>query len=132
MIPEIGNFAIVMAMVLALVQAVVPLAGATLGNARWMAVARPGAYGQFGFLLLAFVILAYCFVSNDFTVAYVANNSNTLLPLGYLSFLILVCFIARNKQALFEDKPRRARQRRAASCPSSAAASSSRARPGPR
>ncbi|MDY6920456.1 MAG: heme lyase CcmF/NrfE family subunit [Pseudomonadota bacterium] len=83
MIPEIGNFAIVMAMVLALVQAVVPLAGATLGNARWMAVARPGAYGQFGFLLLAFVILAYCFVSNDFTVAYVANNSNTLLPLGY-------------------------------------------------
>ncbi|MAR91124.1 MAG: heme lyase NrfEFG subunit NrfE [Pseudomonadales bacterium] len=83
MIPEIGNFAIVMAMVLALVQAVVPLAGATLGNARWMAVARPGAYGQFGFLLLAFVILAYCFVSNDFTVAYVANNSNTLLPVWY-------------------------------------------------
>lgn len=83
MTPEIGHFAIVMALVLASVQALVPLAGAGLGNRRWMAAARPAAFGQFGFLLLAFVLLARCFVQNDFTVSYVANHSNTLLPLGY-------------------------------------------------
>ncbi|MFZ5605537.1 MAG: heme lyase CcmF/NrfE family subunit [Pseudomonadota bacterium] len=83
MIPEIGHFAIVMAMVMAVVQAVVPLAGAAAMNGRWMAVARPAAYGQFGFLLFAFICLAASFVGNDFTVAYVAQNSNTLLPLGY-------------------------------------------------
>ncbi|MAA60672.1 MAG: hypothetical protein CMK79_11040, partial [Pseudomonadales bacterium] len=83
MIPEIGHFAIVMAMVLAVVQAVVPLVGAGIGNDRWMAVARPAAYGQFAFLMLAFVLLAYSFVVNDFTVSYVANHSNTLLPIGY-------------------------------------------------
>ena len=83
MIPEIGHFAIVMAMVMAVVQAVVPLAGAALMNGRWMAVARPAAYAQCGFLLFAFICLAVSFVGNDFTVAYVAQNSNTLLPLGY-------------------------------------------------
>ena len=83
MIPEIGHFAIVMTLVLATVQAVVPLAGATIGNERWMAVARPAAYSQFSFLLVAFVLLAYSFVVNDFTVSYVANHSNTLLPVGY-------------------------------------------------
>ena len=83
MIPEIGHFAIVMTLILATVQAVVPLAGATIGNERWMAVARPAAYGQFSFLLAAFVILAYSFVVNDFTVSYVANHSNTLLPTVY-------------------------------------------------
>jgi cytochrome c-type biogenesis protein CcmF len=82
-IPEIGHFAIVMALVMALIQAILPLTGAALLNERWMAVARPAAYGQFGFLLFAFLGLTYAFVSNDFTVAYVANNSNTLLPLGY-------------------------------------------------
>lgn len=83
MIPEIGHFAIVMALVMALIQAVLPLAGATLLNERWMAVARPAAYGQFVFLLFAFLCLTLAFVNNDFTVAYVAGNSNTLLPLGY-------------------------------------------------
>jgi len=82
-IPEIGHFAIVMAMILAVVQAVLPLVGAGLQNERWMAVARPAAYGQFAFLLLAFVMLAYSFLVNDFTVSYVANQSNTLLPVGY-------------------------------------------------
>ena len=83
MIPEIGHFAIVMAMILAVVQAVIPLVGAGIGNERWMAVARPAAYGQFAFLLFAFILLAYSFVVNDFTVSYVANHSNTLLPIGY-------------------------------------------------
>ncbi len=83
MIPEIGHFAIVMALVMAVVQAVVPLLGATLMNERWMAVARPAAYAQCGFLLFAFLCLVSSFVNNDFTVAYVAHNSNILLPLGY-------------------------------------------------
>lgn len=83
MIPEIGNFAIVMALVLAAVQAVVPLAGAAQGNRRWMVVARPASYAQLLFLVVAFVLLAYSFVKNDFTVSYVANHSNTLLPVGY-------------------------------------------------
>jgi len=82
-IPEIGNFAIVMAMIMATVQALIPLAGASLGIERWMSVARPAAYAQFLFLLLAFVLLAYSFLINDFTVSYVANQSNTLLPWGY-------------------------------------------------
>ena len=71
-----------MALVLAVVQSVVPLVGAALLNERWMAVARPAAYAQCGFLLFAFCCLAMNFVANDFTVAYVAQNSNTLLPLG--------------------------------------------------
>ena len=83
MIPEIGHFAIVMALVLAAVQGTLPLIGAALKYERWMVVARPAAYGQFSFLLLAFVLLAYSFVANDFTVSYVANHSNTLLPLAY-------------------------------------------------
>ena len=83
MLPEIGHFAIVMALVLALIQAVLPLTGAAILNERWMAAGRPAAYGQFGFLLFAFVCLALAFVNNDFTVAYVANHSNSLLPVGY-------------------------------------------------
>ncbi len=72
-----------MALVLAAIQAAIPLTGAARGNGRWMAVARPAAYGQFSFLFMAFVTLAYCFVNNDFTVSYVANHSNTLLPVQY-------------------------------------------------
>jgi cytochrome c-type biogenesis protein CcmF len=82
-IPEIGHFAIVMALIIAMVQAIVPLSGAAIHNERWMAVARPAAYGQFGFLLAAFVLLAYSFAHNDFTVKYVASHSNTLLPMAY-------------------------------------------------
>jgi len=83
MVPEVGHFAIVIAMVLALMQALLPLIGASTRNIRWMAVAKPAALGQFAFMLLAFVCLAYVFVTNDFTVKYVANHSNTQLPFGY-------------------------------------------------
>ena len=83
MIPELGQFALIVALLLAIVQSVVPLAGAGLGNRAWMAVARPAAYGQFAFLLISFVMLASAFVGQDFSVAYVAQNSNSLLPMGY-------------------------------------------------
>ncbi|HKK05335.1 MAG TPA: heme lyase CcmF/NrfE family subunit [Gammaproteobacteria bacterium] len=83
MIPELGHFALVMALCVALVQAVLPLAGAARGVGTWMAVARPAARAQFFFLLLAILCLGYAFVQNDFSVLYVAAHSNTSLPVIY-------------------------------------------------
>jgi cytochrome c-type biogenesis protein CcmF len=83
MIPELGQFALALALCLAIVQAVLPLAGAARGNAAWMAVARPAAQGQFVFIVIAFACLTYAFVTNDFSVQYVASNSNSKLPLQY-------------------------------------------------
>jgi len=83
MIPELGQFALVLAMCLAIAQAVLPIAGAARNNAAWMAVARPAAQGQLVFVLIAFGCLAYAFVTNDFSVQYVATNSNSRLPLEY-------------------------------------------------
>ncbi|MGH8635246.1 MAG: cytochrome c biogenesis protein CcsA, partial [Burkholderiales bacterium] len=83
MIPELGQFALVLALCLALVQCILPIAGAATGNATWMGVARPAAQGQFVFVALAFGCLAYSFVANDFSVLNVATNSNSQLPLHY-------------------------------------------------
>jgi cytochrome c-type biogenesis protein CcmF len=83
MIPELGQFALALAMCLALAQAVLPIAGAARNNAAWMAVARPAAQGLFVFVVIAFGCLTYAFVTNDFSVQYVATNSNSRLPLHY-------------------------------------------------
>jgi cytochrome c-type biogenesis protein CcmF len=83
MIPEIGHFALILALLLALVQGTLPLAGAHRGVREWMAVARPAARGQFVFVLTAWLCLVWSFMNNDFTVLNVATNSNTLLPLQY-------------------------------------------------
>ena len=83
MIPELGNFSTMLALCMALVLGLLPIAGSFLGNARWMALARPAAAGQFAFVTLAFGCLVYSFVNNDFSVSYVANNSNSLLPVYY-------------------------------------------------
>ncbi len=83
MIPELGQFALVLALCLALAQGLLPLIGAARGNAAWMAVARPAAQGQFVFVALAFGFLTSLFVTNDFSVANVATNSNSSLPLQY-------------------------------------------------
>jgi cytochrome c-type biogenesis protein CcmF len=83
MIPELGNFALMLALSLALIQGLLPLAGAVQKKGRWMALARPAAAGQCLFVLLAFGALVYSFVSNDFSVSYVANNSNSLLPVHF-------------------------------------------------
>src|SRR5919106_914366 len=83
MIPELGHLALILTLTLALAQAVLPLLGAQRGIVGWMAVGRTAAYGQFTFLLVAFICLAVSFVNNDFSVVYVANNSNTALPLPY-------------------------------------------------
>jgi len=83
MIPELGQFVLVLALCLALVQCVLPIAGAARGNAAWMAVARPAAQGQFVFVAIAFGCLAWSFANNDFSVVNVATNSNSQLPLHY-------------------------------------------------
>ena len=83
MIPELGHFALIVALCLALVQATLPLIGAARGIPGFIAVARPAAQGQFVFVAIAFGCLAWSFVTSDFSVLYVANNSNSALPLQY-------------------------------------------------
>ena len=83
MIPEIGQFALIIALLLALTQATLPLYGAWKGNRTWMALAAPAGQAQFIFVTIAFSCLAYSFISNDFSVLNVATNSNSELPLHY-------------------------------------------------
>ncbi len=83
MIPELGNFALMVALALSIIQGTIPLIGAQRGIVNWMAVARPAAQAQFLFLLLATILLAVSFVMDDFSVKYVASHSNTQLPLIY-------------------------------------------------
>jgi cytochrome c-type biogenesis protein CcmF len=83
MIPELGLLALILALCLALAQASIPLAGAWRGDRRWMALARPAAWGQLAFLVFSFGCLAHAFLTDDFSVAYVAENSNSMLPWYY-------------------------------------------------
>jgi len=83
MIPEIGHFALIVALCISIVQALVPLIGTYRKDGAWMAVARPAAQGQFVFVAIAFGCLAWSFVGNDFSVLNVASNSNSSLPVQY-------------------------------------------------
>lgn len=83
MIPELGQFALALALVIALAQGVLTLAGAARGETAWMRVARPAAWGQFIFVAIAFACLTASFINKDFSVAFVAANSNSALPLQY-------------------------------------------------
>jgi cytochrome c-type biogenesis protein CcmF len=83
MIPELGQFALALALLLALAQGVLPIIGAWRNNAALMAVARPAAAGQGVFVFAAMAILIYAFLTYDFSVAYVADNSNLALPWYY-------------------------------------------------
>jgi cytochrome c-type biogenesis protein CcmF len=83
MIPEIGQIALILALMLALTQATLPLIGAARGVPQLIALARPAAQAQFIFVAIAFCCLAYSFINNDFSVLNVANNSNSQLPLQY-------------------------------------------------
>lgn len=80
MIPEIGHFALILALSVAIVQGVFPLWGSLTGKQHWVAMAKPAAYGQLLFMMISFACLTYAFVVNDFSVKYVANNSNTQMP----------------------------------------------------
>ena len=83
MIPEIGHFALVLALCMAIVQSVFPIVGAARNIPAWIAVARPAARAQLLFVLVAYGCLTYAFIVHDFSVEYVARNSNTALPLLY-------------------------------------------------
>jgi cytochrome c-type biogenesis protein CcmF len=83
MIPELGNFALILAMLLALIQGTLPIIGAARGIPSWIALARPAVQGQFVFIAISFGCLAYSFVSNDFSVHNVASHSNSELPLHF-------------------------------------------------
>jgi cytochrome c-type biogenesis protein CcmF len=83
MIPELGQFALILALLVALAQGIVPMAGAAFGEPRLMSLARPAARAQFLLVAVAFLCLAASFVGNDFSVTNVANNSNSELPLHY-------------------------------------------------
>ncbi|EKM94078.1 cytochrome c-type biogenesis protein CcmF [Stutzerimonas degradans] len=83
MIPELGHLAMILALCLACVQGTLPLIGAWRGDRQWMSLAQPAAWGQFAFLAFAFVCLTYAFMVDDFSVSYVAQNSNSALPWYY-------------------------------------------------
>ncbi|MDH5546343.1 MAG: heme lyase CcmF/NrfE family subunit [Gammaproteobacteria bacterium] len=83
MVPELGHFALIMALVIAIAQTVLPIWGAQTGNKSLMAVARPAAQGQFVFVAIAFGCLVSVFVNHDFSVLYATNHSNSQLPLLY-------------------------------------------------
>ena len=83
MIPEIGHFALILALCLAVVQGVFPLIGAARNNPVLMGMARPVAQGQFVFAIIAFGSLMYSFIANDFSVLNVASHSNSKLPFFY-------------------------------------------------
>jgi len=83
MLPELGQIALLLALVAAALQTLLPLLGAQRGLASWMATARPAAYAQWALTLIAWAILTAAFVQQDFSVRYVAENSNSLLPLVY-------------------------------------------------
>ena len=83
MIAEMRPFRLVLALLLAVVQGIVPMLGAARGDAAMMAAGRPAAIGQLVLTALAFGCLIQLFVVSDFSVALVANNSHTLKPLLY-------------------------------------------------
>jgi cytochrome c-type biogenesis protein CcmF len=82
-IPELGQLALLLALAVSLVQGSLPILGAARNRADWMALARPAAQVQCLLVMFAFGCLAISFVQNDFSVLYVASNSNSALPLIY-------------------------------------------------
>ncbi len=83
MIPEIGHFVLWLALGVSLAIGIVPLVGAQQGRADWMALARPATDLLFMLILLSFFALVWAFVEHDFSVLYVAENSNSALPLQF-------------------------------------------------
>ena len=81
--PEIGHLAVIVALVLSLAGAMLGLAGASLGRRRWMQAAVSVTFGQAVFVALGFAALVWAFLADDFSVAYAARNSNSLLPWHY-------------------------------------------------
>ena len=83
MLGELGHFALNLALWVAVVQSIVPLIGAHKTRDDWMAVARPAAFAQLALIAFAFILLTHAFVVQDRSLQYVADNSNSLLPMIY-------------------------------------------------
>jgi cytochrome c-type biogenesis protein CcmF len=83
MIPELGHLALILACVVSLVLGVLPLIGAQRQREDWIALARPGAQAVAVLVLASFAALSWAFLHDDFSVLYVAQNSNSLLPSMY-------------------------------------------------
>ncbi|MDD5578228.1 MAG: heme lyase CcmF/NrfE family subunit [Methylobacter sp.] len=84
MIPELGHLSLILALCMAGVLAILPIAGSARSISGWIAVAKPAAFAQLLFIAVSYGCLTYSFVIHDFSVAYVATNSNTALPVLYL------------------------------------------------
>ncbi|MGH8028588.1 MAG: heme lyase CcmF/NrfE family subunit [Arenimonas sp.] len=80
MLPELGSLALLLALLLSALLGTLPLIGAHRGRVDWMESARPLAFAQLAFVAIAFAALAGSFLAQDFSVLYVAKNSNSLLP----------------------------------------------------
>src|SRR6202045_3173519 len=83
MIAEVGHYALVLALALALIQSWSPVVGARKGDVALMKLADSTALAQFGFVVLAFAALTWCYVGSDFSVANVFENSHSMMPLIY-------------------------------------------------
>ena len=80
MIAEYGHVALIIALCLSVAQAIVPMAGSFAGYRTWMRLGHSLALGQLVFVAISFACLTAAFLQDDFSLQYVANNSNTLLP----------------------------------------------------
>src|SRR5262245_2421916 len=83
MIPELGHYALVLALALGLIQAVAPVIGARTNDAALMGLANSTAPMQFAFVGLSFLALIVCYVTSDFSVATVYENAHSMMPLVY-------------------------------------------------
>ncbi|HXE48598.1 MAG TPA: c-type cytochrome biogenesis protein CcmF, partial [Ramlibacter sp.] len=83
MIPELGHFALILALCVAAVLGTLPLLGAHYHRREWLVLARPAAQVFFLLITASFVALAWSFYVNDFSVTYVSEHSNSLLPTMY-------------------------------------------------
>jgi len=83
MIPELGHFALILALVMGLLLSILPVVGTSQGISSWISFAKPAARAQFILITFAYICLTYAFTHDDFSVAYVANHSNSHLPLIY-------------------------------------------------
>tara|TARA_R110002153_G_scaffold33461_2_gene100968 strand:- start:30784 stop:32790 length:2007 start_codon:yes stop_codon:yes gene_type:complete len=83
MLAELGNFALVMALMMGILLSIYPMWGAYVNHSRMMAMAKPLAIGMFAFTVFAYACLTHGFITDDFSLAYVANTSNSTLPIYY-------------------------------------------------
>ena len=83
MLPELGNFSLMLAFGFSAIQASFCLIGSRYQDKSWLRLGNTAVFGQFFFVSISFLLLTTSFIMNDFSVLYVATNSNSALPLGY-------------------------------------------------